>query len=69
MSFSLRRPKVVFNNLSLPLGVNLASTGELWFLGEIFTPSFTLIHGGHSLLFGKMQGKHRIFTHREQLHP
>jgi hypothetical protein len=29
MSFSLRRPKVVFNNLSLPLGVNLASTGEL----------------------------------------
>jgi hypothetical protein len=39
-----------------PLGVHLAPTGEICFLGEIFTPSLTP-RGEQSLLFRRMEGQ------------
>jgi hypothetical protein len=38
-----------------PLGVNVATRGEICPLGEMFTPSLTP-RGEHSLLFIRMEG-------------
>jgi hypothetical protein len=68
----LERP--VFNIMvcplgwSLPLGVNLASRGELCPVGGIFTPSFTP-SGEHSLLFKRMEGQTVNFTPRDNFTP
>jgi hypothetical protein len=56
----------VFNNMSLPPGVNLNPIGELWPLGGIFPPLFTP-RGEYTLLFRR--GEQRIFTSGGQLHP